>query len=68
MSNLISLELVQGIVALNSKIIANEVKHPARLALLLEELATDAWNEARELGAASWEDAEDLPPSLRIDP
>ncbi|RAM48057.1 MAG: hypothetical protein C6Y22_29970 [Hapalosiphonaceae cyanobacterium JJU2] len=68
MSNLISLELVQGIIALNNKIIANEVKHPARLALLLEELATDAWNESKRLGAASWDDALDLPPSLRIDP
>lgn len=68
MNNLISLDLVQGIVALNNKLIANEIKHPARLALFLEELATDAWNEAKELGASTWEDAEDLPPSLRIDP
>lgn len=64
--NLISLELMTGIIALNNKIVAGEVRHPARLALLLEELATDAWNQAKELGAASWEDAEDLPPSLRF--
>jgi hypothetical protein len=66
MTNLISQNLMQGLLAINNKIISGEVRHPARLALLLEELAADAWNESRELGAATWEDAEDVPPSLRF--
>lgn len=66
MKNLLSQELMQKILALNSKIVNGDIKHPARLALLLEEIATVAWSDARELGAATWEDAEDLPPSLRF--
>jgi hypothetical protein len=63
-SNQISADLLTKIIALNNKLIAGEVLHPARLALFLEEIAADAWNEAKELGAATWQDAEDLPPSL----
>ncbi|AFY34880.1 hypothetical protein [Calothrix sp. PCC 7507] len=66
MNNLISTELLHKVIALNNKLLAGEVRHPARLALFLEEIATDAWNEAKDLGAASWEDAEDLPASLKF--
>lgn len=63
----ISLELIQSVVELNNKILTKTVVHPATLALLLEEIATDAWNEASELGTVTWQEAEDIPPSLRID-
>lgn len=66
--NLISVELIRRLTWINYQIINNELKHPARLALLLEDLATDAWNQARELGEATWLEAEGIPPSLRIDP
>lgn len=66
--SLISLELIRQLTQINNKILAGELRHPERLALCLEDLATDAWNEARELGETTWADAEDLQPSLRIDP
>lgn len=64
--NLISKELLHNVIALNTKLIAGEIGHPARLALYLEQMASEAWSEAEELGAATWEDAEDLPPSLKF--
>jgi predicted alternative tryptophan synthase beta-subunit len=68
MRNSISAELVDSLVNLNRKIINSEITHPGRLALALEEIVTDAWNEAKELSVPTWEDAEILPPSIRIDP
>ncbi len=64
----ISLELIQSVVELNKKIINKTIVHPATLALALEEIATDAWNQAKELGAVTWQEAEDIQPCLRIDP
>ena len=66
--SLISLELINRLTSMNDKILTGELQHPGRFALALEELATDAWNEARELGETTWSDAENLQPSLRIDP
>jgi hypothetical protein len=66
--SLLSLDLIDGIVAINNKIINRDITHPFHLALALEELAHDAWSEARIMGVPTWEEAEDLPPSIRIDP
>ncbi|MFB2770360.1 hypothetical protein ACE1AT_13875 [Pelatocladus sp. BLCC-F211] len=66
--SLLSVELLQGLVALNNKVINRDITHPLHFALALEELAYDAWGETTELGVPTWEDAEDLPPSIRIDP
>jgi hypothetical protein len=65
---MISNELMEGLTRINNVILTGELTHPGRFALLLEELAGDAWNEARRLGQATWDDAEDLQSSTRIDP
>ncbi|MBD2609514.1 hypothetical protein H6G81_34760 [Scytonema hofmannii FACHB-248] len=65
---MISNELMESLTRINNLILLGEVRHPARFALLLEELAGDAWNEARRLGQATWDEAENLQPSIRIDP
>lgn len=64
----ISLELVQSLVDLNNKVLNKTIVHPAKLALALEEIATDAWNQAKELGMPTWTNVEDIQPCLRIDP
>ncbi len=66
--NLISVELIHRFTKIGNQIINDEIKHPARFALLLEDLATDVWNQARELGEATWLEAEGISPSLQIDP
>lgn len=66
--NLLSLNLISRLTSINDKVISGELRHPGHFALVLEELATDAWDEAKELGHTTWSDAEDLQPSLRIDP
>jgi hypothetical protein len=63
MNSLISLELIERLTWINNKIASGELTHPARFALFLEDLATDAPNEARALGEATWAEAEDLQPS-----
>lgn len=68
MNSLISVDLLQAVAILNNKILARTISHPAKLALALEEIATDAWNEAKELGGLTWQEAEDMQPCLRIDP
>lgn len=68
MNSLISIDLISRLTWINNAIIDGELRHPARFALFLEDLATDAWNEARELGEATWDEAEGLQPSIRIDP
>jgi hypothetical protein len=65
---MISNELMESLTRINNLILLGTLTHPARFALLLEELAGDAWNEARRLGQATWDDAEDLQPAIRIDP
>lgn len=65
---MISNQLIEGLTAINNAIWTGQLTHSAKFALLLEDLATDAWNEARELNETTWAKAEDLPPSLRIDP
>lgn len=65
---MISNQLIEGLTAINNVIWTGQLTHPARFALLLEDLATDAWNEAKQLGEATWAEAEDLQPSFRIDP
>lgn len=65
---MISNELLEGLTGINNLILLGQVKHPARLAILLEELTNLAWDEAKKLGQATWDDAEGLQPSLRIDP
>lgn len=64
----ISEDLIDSLVELNNKIINNVVTHPASLAILLEEIATDAWLEAEMLGAVTWQEAENIQSPLRIDP
>lgn len=64
----LSLELIHQLTELNNKVLDGELRHPGRFALALEDLATDAWNEAREFGETTWKEAEELQPSLRIDP
>lgn len=65
---LISDDLIQELVDLNNKILDKTVTHPARLALALEEITAIAWSEAQKNGTISWHEAEDLAPSMRIDP
>jgi hypothetical protein len=65
---MISNELMESLTRINNLILLGDLTHPARFALLLEELAGDAWNEARKLGQATWDDAEDLQSAIRIDP
>ncbi len=64
---LISSELVQELVELNTKIVDGTIVHPAKLALALEEVAAIAWDEAKKTGTVTWSDIEDVAPSLRID-
>ncbi len=66
--SLISLNLIQSIVSLNNKVLSESINHPGALALALEEIATDAWNEAKELGIPTWQEVEDVQPAIRIDP
>lgn len=65
---MISNQLIEGLTAIGNAIWTGQLTHPARFALLLEDLATDAWNEARKLNEITWTEAEDLQPSFRIDP
>jgi len=65
---LISGELTNLLIELNNKVLNNIITTPEVLALALEEIATDAWIEARKRGAMTWQDAEDIQPSIRIDP
>ncbi|WP_414625194.1 hypothetical protein [Calothrix sp. CCY 0018] len=58
--SLISLDLIHELVELNNLIINEQIIHPTRLALKLEEIAARAWEEARELGVISFEEAEGL--------
>lgn len=67
MTNFISLELIDSLLNLNTDILNNRIRHPARLALLLEQIAKQARDEAKQLGISD-DDAVNLPPSLRIDP
>lgn len=64
---LISSELVQELVELNTKIVDGTITKPASLAIALEEIAALAWDEAKKTGAPLWADVEDVAPSLRID-
>ena len=64
--HLISSELVQELVNLNTKVVDGTITHPAKLALALEEIAAIAWDEAKKNGAVTWADI-DVAPSLRID-
>lgn len=65
---MISLELINRLAWITSAIVGGDLTHPARLAVMLEDLAADAWNEAKEQGQATWAEVEDLQPSIRIDP
>jgi hypothetical protein len=65
---LISGELTNSLIELNNKVLNNTIMTPENLAIALEEIATDAWIEARKRGAATWQDVEDIQPSIRIDP
>jgi hypothetical protein len=65
---MISNELMEGLTRINNLILTGQLTHLGRFALLLEELAGDAWNEARKLGHTTWDEVEDLQPSIRIDP
>ncbi|MGB6298337.1 MAG: hypothetical protein WBF90_19415 [Rivularia sp. (in: cyanobacteria)] len=66
--SLISVELLCELMKLNKSVIGKEIIHPSRLALKLEEIAAIAWEEAKELGCTTLEEAEDLQPSLQIQP
>lgn len=63
---LISLDLIQSLVNLNNQVLGHEIIHPRELAIALEKTAAAAWSEVEKL--AIEEDAENLAPSLRIDP
>lgn len=65
---MISLELINRLTWITSAIVSGDLTHPARLAVMLEDLAADAWNEASEQGQATWAEVKDLQPSIRIDP
>lgn len=65
---LISSDLLVELMKLNDAIIKKEIIHPARFALKLEEIATNAWVEAKELGCTTLDEAEGLQPSLQIQP
>lgn len=64
----ISPELIQELVELNKSVYSEEIKHPSRLALRLEEIAASAWDEAKRLGCTTFNEVEDLQPSLQIRP
>ncbi len=64
---LISPELVQELINLNTKVIDETIADPTKLALALEEITAQAWDEAKKKGAVTWADIEDVAPSLRID-
>lgn len=66
--SLISNDLIHELVKLNQSIIDEEIIHPSRLALRLEEIAASAWDEAEQLGCTSFELAEGLQPSFQIQP
>ena len=65
---MISNELMESLTRINNLVLLGTLTHPAQFALLLEDLAGDAWNEARRLGQTTWDEAEDLQSAIRIDP
>ena len=66
--SLISNDLIHELVKLNQSIIDQEIIHPSRLALRLEEIAASAWDEAEQLGCTSFELAEGIQSCLQIQP
>lgn len=64
----ISSELIDELVQLNRSVITKDINHPSRLALRLEEIAANAWDEAKKLGCTTFEEVEGLQPSLQIQP
>ncbi len=63
---LIPLNLIESLVNLNNKVLGHEIIHPRELAIALDKVAAAAWSEVEKLAIA--EDAQNLAPSLRIDP
>ncbi len=59
---------MEGLTRINNVILTGQLRHPGRFALILEDLALVAWEEAKELGEVTWSEAEDLQPSILIDP
>ncbi|MGB6302087.1 MAG: hypothetical protein WBF90_38765 [Rivularia sp. (in: cyanobacteria)] len=66
--SLISLDLIYELTRLNKAVIDEEINHPSRLALKLEEIAAIAWEEAKELGCTTFDEVDGLQPSLQIQP
>ena len=57
---MISDELITELTAINNKILSQQLQHPAKFALALEELAARAWEEASNLGSPTWVEAEEI--------
>lgn len=63
---LIPLNLIESLVNLNNKVLGHEIISVRELAIALDKVAAAAWNEVEKL--ALEQEAENLAPSLRIDP
>lgn len=63
---LIPTNLIQSLVDLNNQVLQHSITHPRELAIALDKVAAAAWCEVEKL--ALEQDAENLAPSLRIDP
>lgn len=63
---LIPLDLIESLVELNNKVLNHKIVNPRELAIALDKVAAAAWCEVEKL--ALEQDAENLAPSLRIDP
>jgi hypothetical protein len=62
-----SLDIVNMLLDLSSDLLYNQTVKPNKVALMIEEVAAAAWSVAEKQGYPTWEDAELLAPSLRID-
>lgn len=64
---LIPSHLIQSLVDINNQVLNHKIIHPRELAAALEQIAEDAWLEVENLALLE-QTAQDLAPSLRIDP
>ena len=62
----ISADLIDMMIELNLKIISREVRHPSKLAYLLDQIAEAARKEAKDLPFPKWDDGDDLPGSMKF--
>jgi spore coat polysaccharide biosynthesis predicted glycosyltransferase SpsG len=60
MTTAISVEFIERLTAISNWVAGGHINRHASLAVVLEDLATDIWLKAQELGETTWKEAEGL--------